>query len=129
MGRHGSQTSDLIPVSDVHHVLFMWHDGPERTDRSFYGYLLCSVQTGALYPLFEFHYHPSHKGLHCKMPCRTQADYRNRLLAGAPELNLYASREFDPGSEQDRHELIRIFCKAVGVEMTEQVAPQLELCF
>lgn len=116
LGRQGSQTTDLLAVSDDHRVLFMWHDGPERTDRSFYGYLLSVASNGDMFPLFEFHYHPTHKGLHCKMPCETSANYRNRLLPGAPELNLKPARDFDPAFEQDRVTLIKVFCKAVGIE-------------
>lgn len=127
IGRQGSQATDLIAVSDDHRVIFFWHDGPERTDRSFYAYLLCVTRNGDLYPLFELHYHPSHKGLHCKTPCKTSADYRNRLLPGAPELNLNASRDFDPRLEHDRAELIRIFCEAVGVETAIKIYRQGEL--
>lgn len=116
IGRQGSQSTDLLAVSDDHRVLFMWHDGPERTDRSFYAYLLSVSRNGDLYPLFEFHYHPAHKGLHCKVPCQTGANYRNRLLPGAPELNLKPAREFDPASEHDRAALIKVFCNAVGIE-------------
>ncbi|SAK39560.1 hypothetical protein AWB77_00103 [Caballeronia fortuita] len=127
IGRQGSYATDLIPVSDEHRVIFMWHDGPERTDRSFYGYLLCVVHNDDLYPIFEFHYHPSHKGLHCKTPCKTAADYRNRLLPRAPELNLKSHRDFDPRLESDRAELIRIFCQAVGVETPIRINRQGEL--
>jgi len=127
IGRQGSQATDLIPVSDEHRVIFIWHDGPERTDRSFYAYLLCVVRSGDLYPLFEFHYHPSHKDLHCKLPCSTTVDYRNRLLPRAPELNLKPHRDFDPRLEPDRAELIKIFCKAVGIETPIRINRQGDL--
>jgi hypothetical protein len=123
MGRPGLQTSELMPVSDEHRVLFLWRDGPERTDRSFFAYLLCVLQNGDLYPLFEMHYHPSHKGLHCKLPCKTTSDYRNRLLPGAPELDLKSHQDFDPRSKHDREALITLFCNAVGVRIPATVAP------
>ncbi|WP_250529269.1 hypothetical protein [Caballeronia sp. ATUFL_F1_KS4A] len=81
-GASACQATDLIPVSDAHCVLFMWRDGEELMDRSFYGHLLWTLPQGDLSPLLEFHYHPSHKGVHCKMPCETTIDYRNRLLPG-----------------------------------------------
>jgi hypothetical protein len=127
IGRLGSQATDLISVSDEHQAIFMWHDGPERTDRSFYAYLLCILQNGDLSPLFELHYHPSHKGLHCKMPCRTTIDFRNRLLSRAPELSLKTCREFDPALEHDRAELIKIFCETVGIVTSIRINHQGDL--
>jgi hypothetical protein len=127
IGREGSQCTELITVSDDHRAMFIWHDGPLRTDRSFYGYLLFVARNGDLRPLFELHYHPNHKGLHCKLPCRTRSNYTNRLLPGAPELSLKLVRDFDPRSEYDRNELIDIFCKAVGVEMAKEIDTQGEL--
>ncbi len=83
----------------------------------FYGYLLCVARNCDLLPLFElYYYHPDYKGLHCKMPCKTSLNHSNHLLVRGRELNLKASRDFDPRSEHDRIELMRIFCTAVGIE-------------
>ncbi len=98
----------------------MWRDGEELEDRSFYGHLICMLPRGEMYPLFEFHYHPSHKGLHCKMPCRTDFDYRNRLLPGAPELNLKSSRRFDPAVAEDRAALIVLFCQTADISISNE---------
>ncbi|SAK39197.1 hypothetical protein AWB75_00017 [Caballeronia catudaia] len=127
MARPRVQATDLIPVSDAHRVLFMWRDGDEITDRSFYGHLIFTSPKGDLYPLFEFHYHPSHKGVHCKLPCETTIDYRNRLLPGAPELNLESSRVFDPGVSDDRSALIVLFCRATGITISNEQNGQGDL--
>lgn len=60
-----------IRVSTYHQVLFWWRDGETLADRSFYGYLMCDLAQDALGIVFEFHWHPSHKGIHCKVPCET----------------------------------------------------------
>ncbi|WP_175979650.1 MULTISPECIES: hypothetical protein [Caballeronia] len=127
MARPRVQATDLIPVSDAHCVLFMWRDGEELMDRSFYGHLLWTLPQGDLYPLLEFHYHPSHKGVHCKMPCETTIDYRNRLLPGAPELNLKSSRIFDPRVTDDRSALIVLFCRATGITISNEQNGQGDL--
>jgi hypothetical protein len=127
MGRQGSQSTDLIAVSTDHRAIFMWHDGPQRTDRSFYAYLLFVAGNGDLLPLFELHYHPNHKGLHCKTPCKTDLHYSNRLLSRGRELSLKTAREFDPRSEHDRVELVEIFCLAVGIALPTEVDPQGKL--
>ena len=72
------------------------------TDSAFFGWLLCELQNGVLYPLLEFHYHPSHKGVHAKMPCNTELDYTQRQLPQAPELNLKALPGLDPRTEDGR---------------------------
>ena len=120
MARPRVQATDLIRVSDGHCALFMWRDGDELEDRAFYGHLLCTLPGGDLYPLLEFHYHPGHKGLHCKMPCQTAFDYRNRLLPGAPELNLKTSRRFGPGVAEDRAALIVLFCQTAGISISNE---------
>src|SRR4051812_2409389 len=66
------QSTGMIDVSDDHVVLMYWRDGQILTDRSFYGHLYCRLQNGNISPVFEFHWHPSHKGIHCKVPCKTQ---------------------------------------------------------
>ena len=64
MGGSRLFATDLIDVSASHQLIFVWRDGPLLTDRSFYGWLLKKLCGGALYPLLEMHWHPSHKGLH-----------------------------------------------------------------
>jgi hypothetical protein len=120
MGGSRIQSSGLVKVSDEHTVLFIWRDGEIRTDAAFYAYLLCSLREGDFSVLLEFHFHPSHKGCHCKTPCRTTADYTNRLLPGAPELNLSSPAGLDPRSEADRLKLIHCFCKACGIGLAPE---------
>lgn len=127
MARPRVHATDLTPVSDDHCVLFIWRDGDELEDRSFYGHLLHALPPGDLYPLLEFHYHPSHKGLHCKVPCRTTFDYRNRLLPGAPELNLKSYRRFDPRVVEDRAALIVLFCEIAGISISNEQNGQGDL--
>ncbi|WP_250532610.1 hypothetical protein [Caballeronia sp. AZ10_KS36] len=127
MARPRVQATDLIPVSDDHAVLFLWRDGDQLEDRSFYGHLVCTMPHGDIYPLFELHYHPSHKGLHCKLPCNTSSDYRNRLLPGAPELDLKLPRRFDPRAANDRAALIVLFCNAVGITISNEHQGQGDL--
>ena len=109
--------TDLIEVSSTHVAVFIWRDGEILTDRAFFGYLFCRLPADALYPLFEFHWHPSHKGLHAKLPCRTESDYTNRQLPGAPELALTTYGKLDPRVEVDRLRLISAFCDACGITL------------
>jgi hypothetical protein len=127
MARPRTQATDLIRVSDDHGVMFVWRDGEDIEDRAFYGHLLELLPNGALYPLMEFHCHPKHKGLHLKLPCRTVNDYRNRLLPGAPELNLKSSRQFDPSEANDRAALIVLFCKLAGIAIYTEHPDQADL--
>lgn len=110
------QATNLHDVSGTHVAFIYWRDGPTLEDRSFYAYLLCRLADGRLSPLFEFHWHPSHKPIHCKVPCKTSLDYTERRLPGAPELRLKTERRLDPADSQDRNVLIMKFCKACGIE-------------
>lgn len=107
----------LIDVSDIHCVLFYYRDGALLTDTSFFGHFICRTRNG-LYPLLNFHWHPSHKGFHCKIPCDAQIDYTNRMLPGAPELALKTFPTLDPRNEDDRLQLIHQFCTACGITLT-----------
>ena len=109
--------TELISVSGTHSVLFVWGEGEILTDTKFYGYLVCGLQNGTFSPLLEFHWHPSHKGIHIKMPCETDLDYTGRLLPGAPELALKSVRALDPRIHDDRVQLITMFCRAAGIEL------------
>lgn len=119
--RKNAFATGLIGVSDTHSAFFLYRDGEILTDRAFYGFLFCQLQNGSLYPLQEFHWHPSHKGLHCKVPCNTVLNYSGRQLIQAPELALSMERRLNPADPSDREDLIRLFCRACGVTM-----PQLE---
>jgi len=109
--------SGLMKVSDTHIAFFLYRDGEILTDRAFYGYLFCELKNASLYTLYEFHWHPSHKGIHCKLPCNTDNNYAGRLLVQAPELQIQSSSSLDPANEQDRLELVRMFCEKCGVSV------------
>ncbi len=118
MGGGRIHSTDLIELSGTHSVVFIWRDGAILTDTAFYGYLLCRLQGGSIYPLFEFHWHPSHKGFHAKLPCKTDIDYTNRMLPGAPEINMSTRSNLDPRRDDDRRALIDVFCKACGISIS-----------
>lgn len=109
----------MIDVSDDHVAFMYWRDGPTFTDRSFYSYLFCRLPGGNLSPLFEFHWHPSHKGYHCKTPCRTVNDYTNRTLPGARELALATNHRADPAKDADRLALVLNFCQLCGISLPD----------
>lgn len=113
------QSTGLIKVSADHSVIMYWRDGLIHTDRAFYGHLFCHLPSGSLSPLFEFHWHPSHKGMHGKVPCETGIDYTDRLLPGAPELALKTDTNLDPKHEADRLKLVIAFCVACGVQLPD----------
>lgn len=116
-----------ISISTDHALVFLYRDGEIFTDSCFYGYFACVLANGSFSLLMEFHWHPSHKGLHCKTPCGSQENYSGRLLAHAPELNLASDCTLDPRMEGDRLELIRLFCKACNVTMKFSEADQFSL--
>lgn len=113
-------STDLLSVSDSHRVVFMWRDGENLQDAAFMAWMFCALGEGDLYPLFELHFHPSHKGVHCKLPCKTENDYTNRQLPGAPELELITLEGLDPRSEMHRQQLIVQFCKACGITLAQE---------
>ncbi len=117
MGGIRLHATELIAVSESHRVVFLWRDGELLTDGAFFGYLFQMLEDDELLPLVEFHLHPSHKGLHIKVPCNTTYDYRQRLLPGAPELALSGIQGLDPRLEADRIKLVVRFCKATGIEV------------
>lgn len=109
--------TEPINVSPHHQVVFLWKDGEILTDRAFYGWLFKKVGTDSLYPLMTMHWHPSHKGLHIKVPCKTTLDYTNRELPGAPELDIHTGMSYDPKNEIDRLALMDAFCRAAGIKL------------
>jgi len=118
-------STGLIEVSSEHLVHFLYKDGQLLTDTQFLAWLMCRLHNGALSPIFEFHWHPSHKGFHCKTPCRTQYDYTGRTLPGAPELALKTEPQLDPRLPSDRLALIEIFCHRCGIGLDKPgAAPQ-----
>lgn len=48
-------SSGSLAVSYSHRVFFFWRDGELLTDSAFLGWLMCELQNGGLYPLFEYH--------------------------------------------------------------------------
>ena len=117
MGPARTLSTDLLSVSDTHRVVFMWRDGETLQDSAFMAWMFCILENQSLYPLFELHFHPSHKGVHCKLPCKTENDYTNRQLAGAPELELLTVKGLDPRIETHRQQLILQFCEACGITL------------
>lgn len=110
----------MLDVSVDHVAVMFWRDGPALTDRSFFGHLFCKLANGSLSPIFEFHWHPSHKGFHCKTPCKTESNYTDRMLPGAPELNLKTQPETDPAKPLHLTKLVYIFCKSCGISLPEE---------
>jgi hypothetical protein len=116
MGGARYQWTEVQAVSDIHRIVFIWRNGELRTDASFFAYLFYIPQSGELYPLTEFHFHPSHKGGHIKVPCETEYDYIERFLPGAPELQISGVDALDPRLDEHRSILIDRFCRAVGIK-------------
>jgi hypothetical protein len=111
------QTTDLISVGSDYSVWFMWKDGETLAQTAFYAYLFTYVGGGNLYPLCHFHWHPSHKPLHIKTPCDSDLNYTGRGLPGCKELHLKNTGKLhDPRIEQDRLQLIEVFCMACGIK-------------
>lgn len=113
------ESTGMIDVSSDHLVFMYWRDGPIFTDRSFYGYLFVKLANRKISPIFEFHWHPSHKGFHCKTPCKTMNDYTDRTLPGAPELGLKTEPKLDPRNKEDRLKLVMVFCELCGIDLPD----------
>lgn len=122
-------STGFVDVSDGHAAFMLWRDGKELTDRLFLANLFLKISGGNYYPLFEFHWHPSHKGIHCKLPCKTDSDYSNRQLPGAPEFDITKNypRTLDPREPFDRIELIKLFCEKCGITLPESNDSQMRL--
>jgi len=121
------QSTGMLSVAEGYTAIFIWRDGQTLADRSFYGHLFLKLAHEQLMPIFEFHWHPSHKGFHCKLPCRTEQDYKNRMLPGAPELAMSTDLGLDPGHAIDRNKLISIFCDACGIDLPDNDEKSLTL--
>lgn len=120
MGSARIMSTELLAVSDTHRVVLMWRDGETRQDSAFMAWLFFELENRSLWPLFELHFHPSHKGVHCKLPCKTNNNYTNRQLPGAPELKLLTAEGLDPRVEIDRHKLTLQFCQACGITLASE---------
>lgn len=110
-------SSGMMEVSDSHVAFMYWRDGDILSDRSFFGHLFCRLANGDLSPIFEFHWHPSHKGVHCLTPCKTSSDYTNRHLKQAPELAIKTEKLFDPRVEVELNQLVILFCESCGISL------------
>jgi hypothetical protein len=120
MGGPRVVSTGLIKVSDDHAAIFFCRDGPLLSDTAFIAYLMCTLASGSLSPIFEFHWHPSHKGVHCKTPCKTQFNYTDRMLPGAPEFALKTNTKLDPREAGGRLKLIHAFCKSCGITLERE---------
>lgn len=108
--------SGLLAVSTQLHVVFLVRAGETLARRAFFGYLFQQTPHGLL-PLVILHYHPSHKGVHLLLNCETARDYTERQLPGAPELALRTHVALDPDRQQDRNQLITLFCERCGIRI------------
>lgn len=116
MGGDRITSTGLVDVAADYSLFFLVKDGSTLQDTHFYGYLMHKLKGGGMSPLFEFHWHPSHKGFHCKTPCRTTSDYTDRTLPNAPELKM-KTKILDPRKSQDRQGLVAVVCEACGVTL------------
>lgn len=114
------ESTGMIEVSDTHVVFMYWRDGQIFTDRSFFAFLFCKLANGSISPLFEFHWHPNHKGFHCKTPCDTVENYTDRVLRIAPELSINTDYALDPKKLDDRLKLVVKFCNACGITLPDK---------
>lgn len=119
------QCSGLLRVSDIHRLVFIVKTGEVFTDCHFYAHLLYETDRGDLFPLFEFHWHPNHKGFHCKTPCRASIDYTNRMLPGARELAM-TTKMWDPRKARDLTNLMTVVCQTCGVETPQEAAEEAD---
>lgn len=117
LGGERIHCTGLLEVSDSHLAIMYWRDGDILTDRAFMGHLFCKLANGSISPIFEFHWHPSHKGFHCKTPCKTEYNYTDRMLPGAPEINLKTHPDTDPKKPLELMKLVYIFCKTCGISL------------
>lgn len=121
MGGSRLSSSGYIEVSSEYLVVFIIKDGEVLTDTSFFAYLF-QLKGTDLYPIIEYHWHPSHKLQHIKIPCGVNIDYTNRLLPGAKELD--CSRGIgmpDPRTNAGIMQLIESFCRVAGIAIVSNV--------
>lgn len=114
MGGPRLTTTGLHRVAADYVAIFFARAGATLGDTAFLGYLMYELQSKELSPLFEFHWHPGHKGFHCKTPCRDERNFTGRQLPGVLELAMN-TRPLDPRLEDHRQELVSVFCRACGI--------------
>jgi hypothetical protein len=117
MGGPRVESTGLLKISDSHFIHFLSRSGNTFTDRAFFAHLFVQLGDGSLSTLFEFHWHPSHKGFHCKTACNAPQSYTDRLLVQALELNMKTDHELDPARSDDRVKLMNIVCRACGIDL------------
>jgi len=128
LGGERIRSTGMLEVSDDHVAFMFWRDGALLTDRSFYGYLFARLAEGRLGPVFEFHWHPSHKPIHCKVPCKTTSDFTDRTLRQAPELELRTSSCLDPKNPEELAQLVVQFCNSCGIDLPDNDPNTMRLC-
>lgn len=111
--------SELLSVAEHQVVLFVYKRAAIAEDCKFYAYWGFRLTTGEYEPLLEWHYHPSHKGIHCKVPCETTLVYTSRQLVNAPELSVCFGKQPDIRTEWGVQEMIGLFCKKLNIRLPE----------
>ena len=114
------ESTGMLDVSDTHVAFMYCRNGQIFTDRAFYAFLFCRLANGSISPVFEFHWHPSHKGFHCKTPCKTEEVYTDRTLRNAPELSIKTQHGLDPKNSDDRLKLVIKFCNSCGISLPDE---------
>ena len=111
--------SKLLPVAEHQVVLFAYKRAAIEEDCKFYAYWGFLLTTGEYEPLMEWHYHPSHKGIHCKVPCETTLSYTSRQLVNAPELSVCLGKRPDIRTDWGVQEMIGLFCGKLNIRLPE----------
>ena len=114
MGGTRLTSTGMVKLALDYWTIFFVRDGSALSDTAFLGYLMYELPSQELTPLFELHWHPGHKGFHCKTPCRDSRDFAGRQLPGVRELSM-KTLPLDPRVEAHRQELIAVFCGACGI--------------
>lgn len=109
------EATKMTAVSAEHSIAFWWKNGDILSDTAFYALFVKNLPGNRFFPLFEFHWHPSHKGFHCKTPCGSPLDYTDRMLPGAVEVDLKTDPMCDPRKPSDRDKLVCLVCRACGI--------------
>lgn len=127
MGGRRLFATKILDLTNNYAAIFLYRDGEILTDTAFFGYLMLRIPDNDFYPILEFHWHPSHKGFHIKLPCNTSLDYTNRMLPNAPELNIKTKPTIDPRIANDRFVLIDLFCELCDIKVLDPNDPNTNL--
>ena len=117
--------SELLSVAPNQVVLFAYKRAALLEDCKFWAYWGFLLATGEFQPMAEWHYHPSHKGIHCKVPCGTDKDYTSRMLAQAPELSVCPQKMPDVRTSAGIDQLIGIVCEKLSIHMPQEKCEDL----